>query len=208
VERLLLIGGGGHASDVLQAIEAINASEPTFAVVGILDDNTVDERRFIGRGVVQVGTIDDIGSFDAAYVACIGWPWTRRLVVERIGNSGRAARPLIHPRADVGVGVALGPGSLVLGNAHISPMARLGAHALVSYNATIGHDAAFGDFASVMPGANVSGDVSAGNGVLIGTGAIVREGVSIGSAARIGAGATAFEDVPAGVTLLPPRSSG
>ncbi len=199
---LVLIGGGGHASDVLQAVEAVNAARPTYHVVGILDDHDVDPRRFAGRGVAHIGPIDDVAGVDAAYVLCLGWPWTRHAVARRIGERARPAPPIVHPAADVGVGVELGPGSVVLGHAHLSPFVRLGAHAVVSYVASVGHDTTFGDHTSVMPHAAVSGDVAGGHRVLVGTGAAVREGVRLGDDVRIGAGAAVVDDVAPGLTVV------
>jgi len=199
---LVLIGGGGHASDVLQAVEAINAVRPTYRVVGILDDHEIDRRRFVGRGVTHIGPVDDIAVVDAAYVLCLGWPWTRHALAQRIGERAQPAHPIIHPSSDIGSGVELGCGSVVLGCAHLSPFVGLGAHALVSYNASIGHDTTFGDHASVMPNAAVSGDVVAGDRVLIGTGAAVREGVRLGDDVRVGAGAAVVCDITAGLTVV------
>ncbi len=199
---LVLVGGGGHASDVLQAVEAVNAARPTYDVVGILADDEVDPRRFVGRGLGHLGCIDDVAAVDAAYVLCLGWPWTRDAVARRLGERGKPAPPIIHPSADVGVGVELGPGSVVLGHAHLSPFVRFGAHALVSYGATVGHDTSFGDHASVMPNAAVSGGVTGGHGVLVGTGAVVREGVCLGDGVRIGAGAAVVHDLDPGVTVV------
>jgi len=199
---IVLIGGGGHASDVLQVIEAINAVRPTYHVVGILDDHDIDQRRFTGRGVAHIGPVDDVMIIDAAYVLCMGWPWTRHAVAARVGERAEPAPPIVHPVADVGVGVELGPGSVVLGQAHLSPFVRLGAHSLVSYVASIGHDTVFGDHASVMPNAAVSGDVIAGDRVLVGTGAAVREGVRLGDDVRVGAGAAVVGDVPGGLTVV------
>jgi len=207
---LVLVGGGGHASDVLQVVEAVNAARPTYRVIGILDDHPVDARRFAGRGVAHIGTVEDVVGVDAAYVLCLGWPWTRHAVAHRIGERGQPAPPIVHPFADLGAGVELGPGSVVLGHAHLSPFVRLGAHGLVSYGATIGHDTTFGDHASVMPNAAVSGGVTAGHRVLVGTGATVREGVRLGDGVRIGAGAAVVDDVASGLTVVgvPARSHG
>jgi sugar O-acyltransferase (sialic acid O-acetyltransferase NeuD family) len=199
---LVLVGGGGHASDVLQAVEAINAVSPTYQVVGILADHAVDQRRFVGRGVAQIGSVDDIAGVDAAYVLCLGWPWARHDVARRIGERGQPAPPIVHPSADVGAGMELGFGSVVLGHAHLSPFARFGAHALVSYLASVGHDTSFGDYASVMPNAAVSGDVTGGQRVLVGSGAVVREGIHLGDDVRIGAGAAVIADVGAGLTVV------
>lgn len=199
---LVLVGGGGHASDVLQAIEAINDVTPTFHVVGILDDAEVEGRRFAGRGVTQIGSVDAIAKVAAAYVVCVGWPWIRDDLVRRIGDQGDPAPPIIHPKADIGVGAEFAPGTVVLGQAHVSPLARLGAHSLVSYNASVGHDTTFGSCASVMPNAAVSGDVRAGDRVLIGSGAVVRERIRLGDDVRVGAGAAVVADVPDGVTVV------
>ncbi len=199
---LVLVGGGGHASDVLQAIEAANALEPMWRVVGILDDGDIDPRRFAGRSVDQIGTVDDIGSVDARFVLCLGWPWARNDMARRVGDRAQAAPPIVHPGADVGVGAELGPGSVVLGNAHVSPLVRVGPHSLVSYVASVGHDCTFGAITSVMPNAAVSGNVTAGDGVLVGTGAVVREGVRIGDRVRIGAGAVVVDDVGDGLTVV------
>jgi len=205
---LVLIGGGGHASDVLQAVEAVNAVSPTYRVIGILDDHDVDPRRFAGRGVDHIGSVDDVATVAAAYVLCLGWPWTRDAVACRIGEQGQPAPSIVHPSADVGAGVELGPGSVILGHAHLSPFVRLGAHSLVSYMASVGHDTTFGDHASVMPNAAVSGGVTAGDRVLIGTGAVVREGVRLGDDIRVGAGAVVIGDVVDGLTVVgvPARS--
>jgi len=208
--RLVLIGGGGHASDVLQAVEAINAARPTYEVLGILDDNEVEPRRFAGRGVVHIGPVDDVAAVDAAYVLCLGWPWTRHALARRIRGRGQAAPPIVHPSADVGAGVELGPGSVVLDHTHLSPCVRFGSHALVSYMASVGHDTVFGDHASVMPSAAVSGGVVGGHRVLVGTGAVVRQGLRLGDDVRIGAGAAVVDDVDAGLTVVgvPARPSG
>jgi sugar O-acyltransferase (sialic acid O-acetyltransferase NeuD family) len=199
---IVLIGGGGHASDVLQAIEAVNTARSTYHVIGILDDHEIDPRRFAGRGVAHIGAVDEVAVVDAAYVVCLGWPWTRHAVARRIGEAGQPAPPIVHPSADVGVGVELGPGSVVLGHAHLSPFVRFGAHAVVSYIASIGHDTTFGDHVSVMPNAAVSGGVTGGHRVLVGTGAAVREGLRLGDDVRIGAGASVVSDVTAGLTVV------
>jgi sugar O-acyltransferase (sialic acid O-acetyltransferase NeuD family) len=201
LQPIVLVGGGGHASDVLQVIEAANAARPAYHVVGILDDAEIDHRRFIGRDVAQIGSIDDIGAVDATYVLCLGWPWTRASLARRVGERARPAAPIVHPSADVGIGVELGPGSVVFGYAHLSPFVRLGAHGLVSYLSSVGHDSSFGDHAGIMPGAAVSGGVTGGHRVLVGTGAVVREGVCLGDDVRIGAGAAVIGDVADGLTM-------
>jgi len=201
--RLVLLGAGGHASDVLGVVEAINERQPSFAVVGLLDDEPdIDTSRFDGRGAPLLGGLDLLAGLDASWVAAAGWPGPRRQMVARARASGRPAAILVSPRADIGAGITIGSGSVVMGTARLSPRSCIGAHALVSYLAAVGHDAILGDGASVMPGAVVSGEVAIGVDVVVGTNATIIEGIRIGDGATIGAGAVVLEDVAAGATVV------
>jgi sugar O-acyltransferase (sialic acid O-acetyltransferase NeuD family) len=199
--RLVLLGAGGHASDVLGVVEQLQAAGSHIEVVGVLDDDhEADMSRFAGREVQIAGPIDRLSDLDAAWIAAVGWPSTRRRLVARTGAAA-AAPALVSPRADVGRGVVVGDGSVVMGSARLSPLAHVGEHALVSYAAAVGHDSIVGDGTSVMPGAMVSGGVRIGEWVLVGTNATVIEGVVIGDGATVGAGAVVLQDVPPGTTV-------
>ena len=202
--RIVLVGGGGHASDVLGVIEDINDAGGLdggpISVAGILDDIEIDGTRFAGRSVDQIGVVADLAGIDAShYVLAVGWPKTRRTIHARLGLDAAAAGPqpatLVHPRATVGRGVIIGAGSVVMAGAHLSPMSGVGRHACVSNHAVLGHDSVVGDFAGLMPASVVSGGASVGEGCLLGTNATVLEGICLGSWSTVGAGAVAVADV-------------
>lgn len=200
---LVLLGAGGHASDVLGVVEAVNDRQPTYAVVGVLDDDPdADATRFHGRGVTVLGSVDLLAGLDAAWVASVGWPASRRRLVEQAQVSSQPAATLVSPLADVGHGVVLGAGAVVMGSARLSPRCCIGKHVLVSYLAAVGHDSTVGDGTSVMPGAMISGGVEVGTNVLIGTNATVLEGLRIGNDATVSAGAVVLTDVQAGTTVI------
>lgn len=202
--RLVLIGGGGHASDVLAAFEEIHTLVGTaHPVIGWVDDELVDERRFAGRGVGSLGTVDQLGEIDAThYLLAVGWPATRERLLSRLQGSSLTPATLVHPGASVHRSVQVGAGSVVLGGAHLSPNSSVGAHVLVSYAALVGHDCEVQDLVSVMPGAAVSGDTVLERACIIGTNATVIEGVRVGAGATLGAGAVAVADIPPGVTAV------
>lgn len=201
--RLVILGSGGHASDVLGVVEALNRVRRAWDVVGLLADHTVPMRRFEGRGVDQIGRITALSTLPASWVVAIGYPAPRRRVAATADSlTGVAPASLVHPLADVGFGVEIGEGAVVIGQARLSPRAVLGVHSCVSYLASVGHDSRVGSFTSVMPGATVSGDVVLGDAVLVGAGAVVLEGRSVGDGAVIGAGAVVTRDVPPGTTVV------
>lgn len=202
LSRLILLGAGGHASDVLGVVEAVNERRPTFDLVGLLDDNpNADMSRFKGRNASLLGGVDHLMRLDAFWIIAVGWPRPRRRIIERAVASGRPPATLLSPTADIGAGVMVGVGSVIMGAARMSPRSQLGEHAVVSYMAAVGHDASVGDGALVMPGAMVSGEVKVGAGVLVGTNATIIEGVRVGEGATIGAGAVVLDDVEAGTTV-------
>lgn len=199
-ERLVLLGGGGHASDVLAVLE----SRRPGAEVVIGDDGVVDRRRFEGRFVrIADGGIDQVLKISGSFIAAVGDPSTRIRIAARGDDAAvRWADPQKHLAAVVHPSVELAEGAIVFGCVWISPMARIGRHTHVGYGATVGHDTAIGAFCSVMPSASIGGDCRIGSGVLIGAGATVLQGLSVGRDAVVGAGSVVTKDVADAATVL------
>lgn len=190
---VVLLGGGGHASDVLGLIERINLERPTWRVVGIADDSAVPKLgRFENRGVEFLGSIDRaLASFKVPFIATIGFPGGRRIVAERAERAGLRPATLVDPRAVIAPTVEVGEGSVVLGNSYLSSLVRLGRHTYISAGVVIGHDSVVGDYGSLMPGAIICGDVRIGRDVLVGANATVLQGGRVEDEARVAAGALA-----------------
>lgn len=207
LEQLVLIGGGGHASDMLGVIEACNRAEPRFKVMGIFDDNT-SPNRFAGRGVELFGEIkDNIESVDptsSRFLAAIGYPRMRLLVADLVSSLGlTAAAPIVHPGAAyIGTNVSLGDGTVIHAGASISVAAKIGEHSYISHGALVGHDSDIGRGAAIMPGASLSGEVKLGVGVMVGSGAVILEGIKVGDNSQIGANAVVTKDVPPNTTVV------
>jgi sugar O-acyltransferase (sialic acid O-acetyltransferase NeuD family) len=197
--RIVLIGGGGHASDVLGLIEEIGKDE----VVGIVADDEISEARFNHRGVRKIGELADLPNVDAThYIIAVGFSQGRKIVHDKIRPGSLKPATLIHPRAYIPRGVPVGAGTVLLAGVCVSPMANIGNHVYLSHGCLIGHDCRIEDFATVLPGAAVSGNTVLAEGAMIGTNAAVIEGCSIGAWATVGAGAVVLKDVPAHATAV------
>jgi sugar O-acyltransferase (sialic acid O-acetyltransferase NeuD family) len=138
----------------------------------------------------------------AEFIVGIADPAARRRLATLLAGSGLVLRDLVHPRAIVAPETTFGPGSLVMGGAHVSSSVTAGAQCQVQYNATVGHDTTFGDRVTIYPGANVSGSVRLADDVSVGSGAIVLQGRSVGTGAFVGAGAVVTRDVPVGAVMV------
>lgn len=202
MKRLVVVGAGGHAREVLDLIDAINADRPQYDVVGLLADWEPDPAPLAVWELDWLGSIRRLEELDpdVAFVIGIGDSRARRDIDARI--SGRDSPVLVHPNATVGRAVALGPGSVVCSHVSITTNIRCGRHVHVNRGATIGHDTVLGDHATLSPGVSISGNVTVGDSAFLGTGAVVNPGLTVGAGATVGSGAVVIRDVDPGLTVV------
>jgi sugar O-acyltransferase (sialic acid O-acetyltransferase NeuD family) len=186
-------GAGGFGRETLDALRAMSSAESKDTV--FLDDH------------LQAGEIDGIpvrrpgDAVAGRFVIAIADPGIRRRLAGDLTARGLAAAKVLHPRAVISCGAALGPGCVALANSFVSTGVLVGEHVQINYNATIGHDTVLGDYVTVLPGANVAGTVTLGSYVTIGSNACVLQGLRIGAGTTVGAGAVVTRDQPEGVVV-------
>lgn len=205
--RVVLVGAGGHARVVLEALQADDSIEVIGAVSS--DGLGIDD-----LGIAMLGTDADLDAvardhdLDAACVA-IGHNPAREAAARRWSATGRPLVSAISPHAVVSPRAVIGAGTVVFPGAVVNPATRLGVGVIVNTNASVDHDGDLGDFVHVAPGCALAGGVSVGARTLVGIGARVLPGIRIGADAVVGAGAVVTADVPDGITVVgvPARAS-
>jgi sugar O-acyltransferase (sialic acid O-acetyltransferase NeuD family) len=195
---IALLGGGGHASDVLNVLERLGLRS---AVFGYFDD-AQDLERMRVWGVPRKGSLRGHRIEQTHFVLGVGLPLQRMSILDRLEVGESSALTLVDPDATLGHGCETNAGSLILAGARLSPLVSLGAFVYLSQNCSIGHDAQLDEHVCVMPGAIVSGDCAIHRGVTIGTGSVILPGIAIGEGAFVGAGAVVTRDVEPGQTVV------
>lgn len=199
---LVLLGGGGHGSDVLSVVEALALSGENQYPVYVADDAWELPERFEDRGDVKMVESVEAGAKLGPFLVSLGYPGGRRAVHDlAIASGGSSAAAIVHPDATLGVYVSIADGVVVMGQTWISANVTIGAHTHVGYGATVGHDTKVGTFTSIMPSACVGGDITIGDDVLIGANSTVLQGLTVGDGATVGAGAVVIKDVEPGTTV-------
>jgi sugar O-acyltransferase (sialic acid O-acetyltransferase NeuD family) len=191
--RVVVLGAGGHAKPVIEALRAMGAE-----VLGVLDDAP----RGAVLGVPQIGSLADLGRFagEAAAIA-IGDNAMRARLGAACRAAGLSLPAVIHPAAIVSPSAAIEAGAQVMARAAIGAEARIAALALVNTGAIVEHDCVLEEAAHLGPGAVLCGFVRVGPRALVAAGAVVRPGVAIGADATVAPGAAVAEDVPAGMRV-------
>lgn len=198
---LVLVGAGGFARETAAAVHAINAANPTFDLLGFVDDDPALAGRHIDR-VRVLGPVAIAGSMtDAQIVVCTGNPadyTSRRRLVERLAVSATRYATIVHPAAIVPRAAELGPGTVVLATVVLTCGIRVGAHVALMPGVVLTHDDVVADYATFGSGVRLAGGVHVGEGAYLGAGALVREHRTIGAWSLLGMGSVLTKDLPEG----------
>lgn len=194
---IVVVGAGGHAKVVIEAIRA----SAVFQVAGVVDPRPVGDV----LGAPWLGSDETLPSLQAQgighAVVAIGDNRLRESIGKRLLDLGYSAPAIIHPSAIVSPSAQIRPGAVVMAHACVGPLAVLGDFCIVNTAAIVEHDDRIGIAAHVAPGVALGGSVTIGNRALVGIGSSVRPGVSVGQDVVIGAGSAVVSDFPDGVTV-------
>lgn len=194
MEKVIIIGAGGHAKVVADIIFRCGGT-----VQGFLDDGIAAGNIILGKPVF--GKIADIEKYknDYSFIVGIGDNKTR----ERIAN-GNELRwyTAVHPSAVVAGSVQIGEGSVIMPNAVINVSSKIGKHAIINTGAIVEHDNLIGDYAHISPNAVLGGNVSVGKRTHIGIGAAVKNNIAICPDCIIGVGSVVVKNIEESGTYM------
>jgi sugar O-acyltransferase (sialic acid O-acetyltransferase NeuD family) len=196
IESIFLIGAGGHA---LVVLDALTRAWGTSQGIAIFDQS---ENR-IGRKALDL----TVQRFDTAadmkgrrFHVCIGDNATRERLFGTLAGGGGIQATVVHPIATIAPSATIGLGSFIAARGIVAPDAAIGEGVIVNHGTIVDHQCVVGKFCHIAPGATLGGNVQVGDCVMIGAGANILPGISIGDRAVIGAGAVVTKDVPPGET--------
>lgn len=195
---IAVIGAGGHARVVLQALRSAQASVVTLTDLhpqnfpaGLDGCPVITDEELLSR----YSHNEILIACGVAAISPAVPDHVRRKVVQRFTALGYRITQVIHSHACVANIVRIDQGVQIHAGAVIQPGVTLGAHAIVNTGTTVDHDCQIGEFTHLAPGVTLSGNVTVMEGAHIGTGAKVIQGVTIGRFAMVAAGACVVSDV-------------
>ncbi len=204
MSKVVIIGAGGHAREVLEILLACRAAGSPVEPLGFIDENP-DNHGHVLDGFPVLGDFrwfKGVDRCEVEVVCAVGTPQVcRRLALQAKALGLRFAKA-VSPRAQISSQAYLGQGVVIFPNVIVNTGAAIGDHVTLNVAVTVSHDTVVGDFCNVNPGAHLAGSVTVGQGCYIGMGANVIQGVSIGAWSVLGAGAVVVRDIPANVTAV------
>ena len=203
-EAIVIVGCGGFGREVHDVIDAINAIEPTWHLIGYVDDDPSEENRLLvtRRGSRVLGPLAQLHAMEPGHaVIGIGAGAVRRTIDGKLEDWGWRSATLIHPDATLGAQVHVGDGAVVCAGSRLTNNIRIGRHVHINLNTTVGHDCTLHDYVTVNPLVAISGGVEVGPDAMLGTHSAVLQNLTIGASAIVGAGSCVVSSVPADTTV-------
>ncbi|MGL5613393.1 acetyltransferase [Cetobacterium sp.] len=186
MKKIYIVGSGGFAREVAWLIEDINEKNPTWVIMGFIDENEDNIGKEL-NGYKVLGNLEYLNKQERAYVTiAIGTGEIRESISNKIENHEFSI--LVHPSVIMSKFVAIGEGTIICAGNIITTNIEMGNHVIINLDCTIGHDVILKNYATILPSANISGNVVIGEKTTIGTGSAIIQGISIGNQCMIGAG--------------------
>jgi len=189
MQKLILLGGGGHCKSCIDVIE----QQAKYEIVGVLD-----KRELIGEKVLGyefVGTDDDIKKYvdqGCEFLITLGQIRTssvRRSIYSKLVENNAQLASVVSPRAYVSKYAKLGKGTIIMHDALVNASVAIGENCIINSKALIEHDSTIGDFCHISTSAVINGGVRVNEGTFFGSNAVSKECAITDNEAFIKAGA-------------------
>ena len=204
MKDLIIFGASGFGREVAWLVERINKVNPTWNLLGFMDDDESIQGTEI-NGYKVLGKTNNIPEYPEAYFLCaVGASKTREKIIENMKSikSDILFATVIDLSVELSELVEIGEGSIICAHTIITVNVSIGSNVIINLDCTVGHDAILEDFVTLYPSVNVSGITHIRKASELGTGTQVIRGKTIGEYSIVGAGAIVVNNIPANCTAV------
>lgn len=203
-QKVVIIGAGGFAREVLDIFDACNKVGGDYEVLGYIVESKYGEKGEIINGKPILGDFDWFERNDQEiFAVCgVGAPEHKFRLTNIALALGVPFNNVIHPSAILTDLISIGDGVIIAAGCILTNQIQIGNHVHINLDSTIGHDCIIEEFTTIAPGVHVSGRVTLGKGTYIGTGSAIIERLNIGEWSVIGAGSVVVRDIAPNTTSV------
>lgn len=194
--RSVLLGAGGHARVVLDAMRSSGLPLPDFALDAAKTGSLIDGVPVDGGDEMLPAVYEKGITYFVMGIGGQGTSPLRSRIWKTAEDSGLVPLTIIHSSAIVSPSAVIGPGAQILAGAVVNAGARIGCGVIINTSSVVEHDCQIGDFCHIAPRSCLGGGVNLGEYSHVGIGAVVREYRIVGPHTLVGAGAVVVSDLP------------
>lgn len=196
MKNIVIIGAGDLGKEIVWLIEDINKRQPTYLILGFLDDDKEKaDTEFYGYKVL--GGTEQLSELctkmPLSAVVAIQDGSIRKKIVENYPEFNHW-ETIIHPTAVIASTTTVGNGSVFFPQVTVSVDSKLGSFGLYYIHSIICNDCIIGDYVSIMSGASISEHVEIGDECFLASGACVYPHKKLGKCSEVAVEATVEKD--------------
>lgn len=196
MEKIILLGFGGHAKSVIDCIER----QKQYEIIGFLEKQ--ERRNLCYKGYKVIGEDGDLeklycqGIRNAfVTVGFLGRSMVRNHLYTELKRIGFKIPNVIDPSAIVSEDVILGEGNFIGKQAILNADTKIGNMCIINSGAIIEHECQIEDFSHISVGTVLCGQVTVGKRVFVGAGSTLIQGIGVEDDCVIAAGVTVRKNV-------------
>ncbi len=175
VERIILIGGGGHCNSCIDVIE----QEGRFVIAGILDAPAKIGQAVLGYEIVgSDDAIEDLHKAGHSFLIALGQiksPVRRISLFTVLKKLGANLPAIISPRAYIARSATIGKGTIVLHDALVNSNAFVGDNCIINTKSVVEHDSRIENHCHISTGTIINGGTVVGAESFVGSNAVTQE---------------------------------
>lgn len=195
MERLILIGAGGHSKSVIDSIDVTK-----YEVVGFLDENK--SGKHLGKPIFGTKFEDVKDYISYKYFIAIGDNSFRKNWFLKLKKAGLETVNIIDKTAYISSTAQIGIGNFIGKYTIINADAKIGDNNVINTRALIEHECYVGSHNHLSTNSVINGNVIVEDNVFLGSCAVCNGQLKIGHGAIIGSGASIIRNVDPDTTVV------
>lgn len=196
MEKIVILGMGGHAKSIIDAIESQNSYEIVGCVVNETSIHT-EEKDYpvIGRDEDMQNLFQQGIRNVALGIGFLGKSKVREKLYFQLKEIGYSFPIICDPSAIISKSVEIGEGTFIGKGAIINTGAVIGRMCIINTGSIIEHGCQVDEFSHISVGTVLCGEVKVGKAAFIGANSTIIQGKEIESNCIIGAGETIKKNI-------------
>ena len=195
MKKVIIVGSGSHAAEVNDIIVYNNSIKKEFEIVGFIDDNVENYKKYQFSSSFLGGIEDHLVLKDYQYIIGIANVKYREKIVTHLLKQGADFLSLIHYSSFISPSAKLGKGMVIAPNVNIGPNVVIDDYCMLNSRSSIGHDSIIGKYNVLSPNVCFSGFTKVGDNNLFGINSATIPYIKIGNNNKIAAGMVVDKNV-------------
>ena len=186
MSKLIIFGGGGLGSEVLEYINDLDNKK--IQIAGIIDEgkeNLNNLFKIFNKEFHHYKSIEEAPINGYKYLIAIMDPTIRSKIFTILSQKNAEFINLIHPNSYVAKSASIGNGVIICPFAYIGANAKIHDNAVINIYASVGHDVTIGRSSFIGPNSSFLGNSECGEKVFVGSGSSINVGIKVGSQSKL-----------------------